>query len=322
MGGKVEFRKRYEKLIDLFILFIVIAVITLTIKYYFKPFISMVLIFCVSKPLCKFITKFSIPERLAGALSIFLINTLVIIIIIYLGNSIYSLADKLYYDNINRIEEILSYVGQFLGGDINFGEKALAILDKDIIKAGASATGEGIMSYFIGNVCAYFMIVDRDKMIGLLKKILPKDVINKATYQRSNLRELVVIQGILIIMSTLEIIIGFVILKVERPLFLGVICGVLDILPYVGTIIVFIPIIIYNIIIKDYLIAFGLILLYILVQVIREVLEAKFLSNKLQVHPLLIFLSIYIGIKLFGLLGLIVGPLYGILAKDIIYHKG
>ncbi|HEY5525454.1 MAG TPA: AI-2E family transporter, partial [Clostridium sp.] len=217
---------------------------------------------------------------------------------------------------------LLSYAGQFLEGDINYVEKALAILDKDLIKAGASATGEGIMSYFIGNVCAYFLLVDRDKMIGLLKRILPRDIINKATYQRKNLGELLVIQGILIIMSTIEIIIGFIILKVERPIFLGVICGILDILPYVGTIIVFMPIIIYNIIVKDYLIAFGLILLYILVQVIREILEAKFLSNKLQVHPLLIFLSIYIGIKLFGILGLVVGPLYGILAKDIIYNKG
>lgn len=317
----MEFRKRYEKLIDLFILFIIVTVITLTIKYYFKPFISMVIIFCVAKPLYKFILKFCIPYRLAGALSIFLVNTLLIIIIMYLGNSIYSLVDNLYYENINRIEELLSFVGEFLDGDINFGEKALAFLDKDLIKAGASATGEGIMSYFIGNVCAYFLIVDRSKMIGLLKRILPRDIIKKVTYQRTNLRDMVEIQGILIIMSSIAIIIGFLILKVERPVFLGVICGILDILPYVGTIIVFIPIIIYNIIIKDYLIAFGLILLYILVQIIREVLEAKFLSNKFQVHPLLIFLSIYIGLKLFGILGLIVGPLYGILAKELIYPK-
>jgi len=316
----VEFRKRYGKLIDLIVLFIVIALITLIIKYYFKPFISMVIIFCVSKPLYKFFMKMRITSSIAGALSIFLVNTLLLITIIYLGNSIYSLVDKLYYENINRIEEMLSYVGQIVDGDINFGEKALAILDKDFIKAGASATGEGIMSYFIGNVCAYFLLVDRDKIIGLLKRILPKDIINRASYQKKNLRELLTIQGILIVMSTIEITIGFVILKIERPIFLGVICGILDILPYVGTIIVFIPIIIYNIIVKDYLIAFGLILLYILVQVIREVLEAKFLSNKLQVHPLLIFLSIYIGIKLFGLLGLIVGPLYIILAKELIYQ--
>ncbi|MDU2995348.1 MAG: AI-2E family transporter, partial [Clostridium sp.] len=88
-----------------------------------------------------------------------------------------------------------------------------------------------------------------------------------------------------------------------------------------GTIIVFVPIIIYNIIVEDYIVAFGLICLYILVQVIREVLEAKFLSDKLELHPLLVLLSIYIGIKLFGVLGIVVGPMYGILAKDIIYGE-
>ena len=99
----------------------------------------------------------------------------------------------------------------------------------------------------------------------------------------------------------------------------GVICGILDILPYVGTIIVFIPIIIYNIILREYLRVFGLIFLFILVQVVREILEAKFLSDKLDLHPLLILLSIYIGVKIFGMLGIIIGPMYGILAKGIVY---
>lgn len=129
------------------------------------------------------------------------------------------------------------------------------------------------------------------------------------------------IQVILVLISTLEIIIGFIVFRVPKAVLLGVICGILDILPYVGTIIVFVPIIIYNIIVEDYIVAFGLICLYILVQVIREVLEAKFLSDKLELHPLLVLLSIYIGIKLFGVLGIVVGPMYGILAKDIIYGE-
>jgi predicted PurR-regulated permease PerM len=143
----------------------------------------------------------------------------------------------------------------------------------------------------------------------------------KFVNQKSNLKEMFMIQVSLVIISTVLIMIGFVILRVPKPVFLGIICGILDVLPYVGTIIVFIPIIIYNIIVKDYLIAFGIILLYLLVQVTREVLEAKFLSNKLELHPLLVLLSVYIGVKLFGILGIIVGPMYGILAKEIIYSK-
>jgi len=127
------------------------------------------------------------------------------------------------------------------------------------------------------------------------------------------------IEGILVLISTLEIMIGFFIIRVPNFFMLSIMCGILDILPYVGTIIVFIPIIIYNIIMKNFLTAFGLICLYILVQIIREILEAKFLGNKLEIHPLVILLSIYIGVKVFGILGILVGPMYSILAKEIIY---
>ncbi|WP_394896110.1 AI-2E family transporter, partial [Clostridium baratii] len=73
----------------------------------------------------------------------------------------------------------------------------------------------------------------------------------------------------------------------------------------------------YNIIVKDYLIAFGLICLYILVQFVREILEAKLLSNKFNIHPLVIFLSIYIGMKIFGVIGVFIGPLYSMMVRDI-----
>ena len=72
---------------------------------------------------------------------------------------------------------------------------------------------------------------------------------------------------------------------------------------------------------KKFLIAFGLICLYLLVQVIREILEAKFLSSKLEIHPLVILLSLYIGVNLFGILGILAGPMYSILAKEIIYSE-
>ena len=72
---------------------------------------------------------------------------------------------------------------------------------------------------------------------------------------------------------------------------------------------------------KNYLVSIGLICLYILIQIIREILEAKFLGNKLDVHPLVIFISIYMGAKIFGMLGILIGPMYSIIAKEIIYDE-
>ena len=68
-----------------------------------------------------------------------------------------------------------------------------------------------------------------------------------------------------------------------------------------------------------YLIVIGMISLYILSQLIREILELKFLSSKLEIHPLAIMLSIYIGAEIFGVIGILVGPIYCLVAKDILY---
>lgn len=319
----MEFRKRYKKLMDLIMTLLIITVLTLVIKYYFKPFIWMVIIFLITSPLYKFFRKLNIHNKISGALAILFVNLALIIFIIYLGGSVFVLLKKLYYGNIKVIEDFIRVYGNFmnLGEGKSLASNFISILNEDFIKAGAITTGEGIVSFFIGNICAFFILVDKDKMKDLIKILIPNDILHKAKYQGGNFRQMIGIQVILVLISTLEIIIGFIIFRVPKPVLLAVICGILDILPYVGTIIVFVPIIIYNIIVEDYIIAFGLICLYIMIQVVREVLEAKFLSDKLELHPLLVLLSIYVGVKLFGILGIVVGPMYGILAKDIIYGE-
>lgn len=317
----MDFFKKYKKLIDLILLFIFIFIITILIKTYLRPFISMIVIYIVSSPLYKILKKLNIPKKLSAILAVFIVNLFLVIIIIYLGNSIYCLIKQIYDNNIRHIEVFLSYIKNLLKHiNIDYSyESIFSFFNKDLIKAKAISTGEELISYFIGNISAFFILIDIDKIKKLIKNIMPTDFILKFYNEKESIKEMIIIEGILVIISTLEIIIGFIIFKVPKAFVFGVICGILDILPYVGTIIVFIPIIIYNIILREYLRVFGLIFLFILVQVVREILEAKFLSDKLDLHPLLILLSIYIGVKIFGMLGIIIGPMYGILAKGIVY---
>ena len=187
-------------------------------------------------------------------------------------------------------------------------------------KSGLAVTGQGIISYVIANITVYFILVDKRIFIKFLNFILPYDVIETIIIKKNNLGEVIKIEIKLVIICMIITIVGFKILNVPSAIFLGVICGILDILPYVGTIIVFIPIIIYNIIMKKYLLVVGLIALYLLLQIIREVLELKFLSSKLDIHPLVVMLSMYIGAEIFGIIGILIGPIYCLIAKDLIYE--
>ncbi|MBE6047493.1 MAG: AI-2E family transporter [Clostridium sp.] len=316
----MEHVKDYNVLIKLILLFIVMAIVTFAVKYYFQPFISIVILLIVTKPLYELFLKFNIPPKISAAISILIINIIIVICILYLGSSIYNIIVNFCKNNLYKFEGIIDYFMNFFNIS-SVSQNSYSVIDKGFIKNGAISTGEWFFSYFIGNISVFFLLVDRDRILDYFMRLIPERLFIKARKQKKNIKSMVVIEVILVLISTLEITFGFTILRVGHPIFLGVVCGVLDILPYVGTIIVFIPIIIYNIIVKQYIVSFGLILLYILVQICREILEAKFLSNKLNLHPLLILLSIYIGIKIFGMIGAVVGPIYGLLAKEIIDSK-
>ena len=263
-----------------------------------------------------------IPEKVSGVLCIAIINIVLVFLIMYLGNEIFNLGKNVYVKNLEFINKFIRDISIALNIDINnfkIGKSVFSIISDKGLRQGAISTGEMMLAYFMANICTYFILVDRKYIIEVLEHLLPNSIIEKFRNHKNNFRHMIVIEGMLVLISIFEIIAGFIILGVSNSFMLGIICGVLDILPYVGTIIVFIPIIIYNIIMKKYIIVIGLICLYILVQVVREVLEAKFLGAKLDVHPLIILISIYVGMNIFGILGMIAGPMYSIIAKEIIY---
>lgn len=316
--------KSYKKIFSLIISLIITVIITFLIKYYFKPFMVILIMSIICMPVYRFMLKLKIHEKIAGAVTLIAVNILLILTVVYMGGEIYTIIKKIYLSNVELINNFIQDISKTVNIDMNglkIGKSVFSIINDAKIRQGAVSTGESILAYFIANICTFFILVDRKSIIDVVYRLFPEGIIKKFRKQKNNFVNMISIQGMLILISTMEIIFGFMILGIPKFFMLGLICGLLDLLPYVGTIIVFIPIIIYNIIMKNYLVAFGLICLYILVQIMREVLEAKFLGNKLDIHPLVIFISIYIGVKVFGILGILVGPMYSIIAKEIIYGE-
>lgn len=89
----------------------------------------------------------------------------------------------------------------------------------------------------------------------------------------------------------------------------GVLAGILDALPFIGTGIILVPIGIQQLFLGRYINAVFCLLLYVACIFIRELLEPKLIGKRVGVSPAVILLAIYAGIKLFGILGIIGGPL-------------
>lgn len=312
---------QYKTLVNLLFLLLIFIILTFTIKNYFKPFLTILVLIIICTPIYDIIRKIINKKEIAGALTILFINILIFCFIFYFGNSIVELIQNFYIDHLDEIRDFIKTLKIIFNIDI---EKMIQnnshSLTSLTFKSGLAITGQGILSYIIANISVYFILVDKKLFIKLLNCLLPYDIVETIRIKKNNLREVVKIEMKLVIICMVITIIGFKILGIQSAIFLGIVCGILDILPYVGTIIVFIPIIIYNIIMKKYLLVVGLIALYLLLQIVREILELKFLSSKLDIHPLVVMLSMYIGAEVFGIIGILVGPIYCLIAKDIIFE--
>ncbi len=97
----------------------------------------------------------------------------------------------------------------------------------------------------------------------------------------------------------------------------GLLAGVLDALPFIGTGIVLVPLAIWNLIQGMYGKAVVCLVLYAMCALIRECMEPRLIGAKVGVYPVGILVAVYAGLKLFGLGGIFLGPIGLVIVQQI-----
>lgn len=127
---------------------------------------------------------------------------------------------------------------------------------------------------------------------------------------------------LMFILTFTQLFIGFNILEIEYSFTISLIISLLDILPVIGIGTIMIPWGIIHIILGNIYIGSGILIVFGIASIIRQIVEPKIIGNSIGLHPLLTLMSMYIGLKLFGVLGLLCCPVLTILSKNIIeYYK-
>lgn len=108
-------------------------------------------------------------------------------------------------------------------------------------------------------------------------------------------------------------------LKNPYWLLLGVLLGLIDALPVFGTGTVLMPWAVVELFGGKYFYGGILALICLVCYLLREYLEPKLMGKELGIHPLFMLAAVYAGIMLFGVAGVITGPIAFLLAKEIIF---
>lgn len=115
----------------------------------------------------------------------------------------------------------------------------------------------------------------------------------------------------LIIMSAISVVAAGTlgIAGIRHGVLWGILAGLLDALPFVGTGVILVPTALIQLFAGHYIKAIVCILLYIVCIFLRELLEPRLIGKRMGIAPIAVLLSLYVGIRLFGIWGIIKGPL-------------
>ncbi|GGI44341.1 permease [Paenibacillus marchantiophytorum] len=162
-------------------------------------------------------------------------------------------------------------------------------------------------------LATFFISKDWYQLIKRYKGIFSEMIVKTTQLIRTDLQKALFgylrAQLILVSLTALVVIIGLLVLRVDYAITIGLLTGLADLMPYLGTGAVMVPWILYVFFAQgDIYLGIGLSVLYGAIVIARQIMEPKVLASSVGLDPLATLIAMFVGLKLFGLLGLIIGP--------------
>jgi len=295
------------------------VILLYTLRNIFPAFLGAVILYVLFRPFfgyLRYVQKW--PNWLATCtimLSTFLLLVFpMLTVIIMIGNKLSNLLI-----NTDQITAIIDQVQVFFGVSINDDmaiEQLISFIQNNLF-GGVSTLLNGVLGAFFTLAMMYFMLYFMlinhhafEKTILKYMPFQPKNSLRFGAELRSSTYSNVLGQGFIAFVQGSLVSLGFVIFNLSDPLFWGVICFFLSFLPIIGAPIVFVPAGIIAIASGHASDGYGILLWgFILVTNIDNVIRyfvSKYIANT---HPLITIIGVIIGIPVFGILGLVFGPL-------------
>lgn len=310
---------------------------------FFIPFVIGWMIALIANPLVRFLEKRLKIVRKHGSMLIIAGVLALIISLLYfvLGKAYVEIREFIgdlpaLYDsaaaeirgavqNGNRMFEFLP--DEFRTAVMQFTEN-IGTYVGDLVSKAAAPTVEiagnvakGIPNVLVNTVItilsSYLFIAEQDKILAWMRRYAPKFVLRYAEYLKKDARGVIggyflaqfrimfVVAGILAV--------GFLFLKVKYGLLLAVLISMLDFLPVFGTGTALFPWAAVKLFTGEYTYAAGLLILYVVTQVSRQLIQPKIVGDSMGLPPLLTLFLLYLGFKVKGIAGMILAVPIGLI---------
>lgn len=211
--------------------------------------------------------------------------------------------------------------------DEMMGELMSRISEPTVSAAGrfAKSIPSVLVATIVTFISEYFFIAEREDVIRWSKKVAPDALVSRMTMVMDNLKFAVggYLKAQLKIMVVVYIIlvVGFIILNIHFSFLLGLLIALLDFLPFFGTGTALIPWAIYQFFMGNYKLVVGLVILYAVTQLVRQLIQPKLVGDSMGLRPLLTLFLLYTGYKIGGVFGMIFAVPIGMIVINL-YKAG
>lgn len=249
---------------------------------------------------------------------------------------IYSSIREDFQDAGKNLDKLLEELPESVQESVDDFEKSIGEVTADAVgklsqitvnQAGdiAKSLPSILISIIFSILSAYFFIADRDKILEFGRANTPQIIQEKWRLFSDSLKGVFggYFKAQFKIMGIIAVIlfIGLLILQVKFAIVAAILIAFLDMLPFFGTGTALIPWAVFEFFSGDIQYAVGLVILYLVTQLIRRIIEPKMVGDSIGMNPLLTLIFMYVGYRISGVLGMILAVPVGAIVINF-YKSG
>lgn len=216
------------------------------------------------------------------------------------------------YENLpDQLQGVISSIGQ------DFSVRMTNFIDSHSqpVVGYASDFAKAIPNVFIGIIIfilsVYFMVVDHKNVSAAVHKMLGQKMLKRTETIKNECKKYlsgyIKAQGIIMCITFLVLLIELSLAEVGYSLLISVSTAFFDALPVFGSGLILWPLAVINFIAGNIKNGVIMIVAYISVFITRHLVEPKLVSSKMGMNPLLTLMAMYVGYRIWGVVGIILG---------------
>lgn len=167
-----------------------------------------------------------------------------------------------------------------------------------------------------------YFALDYDRINSFVIRLLPKRIVDILAKMKESifniLKKYILSYSLIMLITYLTLLSGLWLLRVDHAPIIALFIAALDILPILGVGTVLVPWSILELVMGNRFLGIGLIILFVVNAIIRQLSEPKIVGKSLNLHPLITLMMIYVGYALFGFVGMIILPVASVILGSIL----